>query len=394
MIIFSDHSSSDSHMNLVKRRSDEDVSSDKEIKKLQKAITSIEQLSNEIFHEIFDYIDACNIFNAFSSLNIRFNRLVNYSSSPIKISCFIPLDYNDCYRQVVLPNRHRIISFHLHDKLCISSFFSMHTIDRSFNRLESLVLNGIQSDKLILLLPNLNALPYLFSLKIRLEKQFRNFPTLYFLIFRLPVLKYYKISAIRDIFSPSIQYTINGFSSIEHLVMDYDCHLPNLIKVLSNTPQLRYLTCNTLDTFDLPSIQIPTDICNLRYVCINWCALKFDVFKMLIKNWFSQIRVLRLTTWLGSYLDGNRYIDADRWEQLILHHMPHLRIFELKNSAEMYDPSDYTPCHLVLGRFNSPFWIQRKWFFHLKVHIHLFRRITLLYSIQPIKYANKNSIYK
>ena len=375
-------------MNQVKRRLDEDVSSDKKIKKSPKTNTSIEQLSNEIFYEIFEYLDACDIFNAFSSLNIRFNCLVNYSSSPIKISRRDPIS-NDCYRQFVLPNRHRLISFHLHDKLYISSFLSMHTIDQSFNRLESLVLNGIQSDQLILLLCNLKTLPYLFSLKIRIEKEFRDLATLYSLIFRLPVLKYNKISAIRDISSPSLPRTFDRVSSIEHLIIDYQCHFSDLIKLLSNTPQLNYLTCNTLDLFDVPLTQIPTDICKLRYVCINMCFLSFDVFEMLTKNCFSEVRVLRLATkWLYSYLD------ADHWEPLILHHMPHLRIFDLKISEKMYDPPHYTPGHLVLDRFNSPFWIQRKWFSQPKVHIKIFAPFDLLYSIQPIKYANENSIYK
>jgi hypothetical protein len=48
-------------------------------------MTSIENLSNEFFYEIFDYLDGCDIYEGFSNLNSRFQRLFNSSSLLFKI---------------------------------------------------------------------------------------------------------------------------------------------------------------------------------------------------------------------------------------------------------------------------------------------------------------------
>ncbi|CAF4907485.1 unnamed protein product, partial [Rotaria sp. Silwood2] len=45
----------------------------------------LENLSNELFYEIFDYLDSCDLYKAFSNLNIRFLNLIFRSSFPLKI---------------------------------------------------------------------------------------------------------------------------------------------------------------------------------------------------------------------------------------------------------------------------------------------------------------------
>ena len=49
------------------------------------SITSIENLSNEFFYEIFDYLNAWHIYIAFSNLNYRFQQLLDNSSILYKI---------------------------------------------------------------------------------------------------------------------------------------------------------------------------------------------------------------------------------------------------------------------------------------------------------------------
>ncbi len=51
----------------------------------QLIISSIENLSNELFYEIFDYLDGIDIYEAFSNLNYRFQQLLTSSSILFKI---------------------------------------------------------------------------------------------------------------------------------------------------------------------------------------------------------------------------------------------------------------------------------------------------------------------
>ncbi|CAF1241273.1 unnamed protein product [Rotaria sp. Silwood1] len=53
------------------------------------SITSIEDLSNEIFYEVFDYFDGGEIVKTFSKLNFRFEQLLYSSSILIKIHVFL-----------------------------------------------------------------------------------------------------------------------------------------------------------------------------------------------------------------------------------------------------------------------------------------------------------------
>ncbi|CAF4142364.1 unnamed protein product, partial [Adineta steineri] len=111
------------------------------------SITSMENLSNEIFYEIFEYLDGCHIYEAFSNLNNHFNELLNSPSLLFKIRIYLLYDesYKDLYKQLILINKDKIISF----DLCLSlentdEFLSSYSIDSLFTRLESLSLSNIE----------------------------------------------------------------------------------------------------------------------------------------------------------------------------------------------------------------------------------------------------------
>ncbi|CAF3874719.1 unnamed protein product [Rotaria sp. Silwood1] len=115
-------------------------------------ITSIENLSNECFYEIFDYLDGYHIYNAFSNLNYRFQQLLNSSSLLFKIKIDSPSNklYTNIYKQITLMNKHQIFSFDLFSPLKHKQFFSSFSIDSSFDHLESLTLNYLDADVLML----------------------------------------------------------------------------------------------------------------------------------------------------------------------------------------------------------------------------------------------------
>jgi hypothetical protein len=207
-------------------------------------------LSNELFLEIFDYLDGYDTYDAFLTLNTRFQHLI--------CSCLLlKINRNQCWR-IIFSNRHSILSLCLSNESTNDEFFKTGVIDSSFHCLESLVLNGIDSDKVISLLINLGSLPRLFSLVINIydalvdpmamaiywymipESEPANqarldlFMEIYRLVFRLPVLKYNKISSGVQETLTSLPPTLSEeFSSIEHLVINHPCTLNMLIAMLS-----------------------------------------------------------------------------------------------------------------------------------------------------------------
>ncbi|CAF4459716.1 unnamed protein product, partial [Adineta steineri] len=111
-------------------------------------------------------------------------------------------------QHVIIPNSHRILSLHLADysieQLLIDTFFNHCIIDSSFQRLESIILKGIKTKKLLTTLSYLKSLPRLFTLTIYInDKNYADLGNIYPLIFSLPTLKY------NQVYVPGVEIQIN-----------------------------------------------------------------------------------------------------------------------------------------------------------------------------------------
>ncbi|CAF1208371.1 unnamed protein product [Rotaria sp. Silwood1] len=76
--------------------------------------THIEDLSNEIFFEIFDYLHALDIFAAFNSLNKK----ISFISQIISLRGIISNDY--CHRQI--DSLSSYLKFHSHQVISIKTY--------------------------------------------------------------------------------------------------------------------------------------------------------------------------------------------------------------------------------------------------------------------------------
>ncbi|CAF1461121.1 unnamed protein product [Rotaria magnacalcarata] len=351
-------------LNCSKRPFNFNYSTDVETKRLRKTsdeknsvITRFEHLSNELLYEIFDYLDPYEIYEAFSKLNIRLHNLVIFSSLPLNInlsSKSISTLEHRC-RHVIIPNKHRILSLHLNGYLIIRDFFTHCNIDASFNRLESVVLNGLSEYKVMMILFYLNALPRLFSLTIEMHDD----------------------SFFKDEESEiSIPISINErFSTIEHLVINHDCNINELTSILSHTPHLRHLTCKNLtETEETIKTVVLLKLVDLKYVCFGQCNIEFDELEVFIKRICSQLPIWRLKTECKTaYLDGNR------WKRLIRRHMPQLREFHFDHHVDN-DDMDILPDRESIDQFTSKFWTEQQWFFEFKNEAAQY-----VYSIHPYR---------
>ncbi|CAF1198987.1 unnamed protein product [Rotaria sordida] len=345
-------------------------------------ISSIENLSNELFYEIFDYLDGIEIYQAFSNLNYRFQQLLTSSSILFKI------DLNHITsKEIFMVNykqiKHQIYSIYFQLPVNINQLLTSFTIDSSFNRLESLVIEDIEPDKLISFLINLNSLPQLVSLNIRTMHIIEDLNNIYRLIFALPTLKYNKLYLYGNECSISIPMaTEKQFSTIEYLHIAHWYTFDELSVLISYTPQLRRLDLSHANQDDSTiDTMLPITLDNLTYISMYTNYINSDEFEVFIKNIYSKLKALYVTF---SYQDIT-FLRAYRWEQLILRYLSQLKKFSLK-----YYEHTYPIYSGGRNQFISSFWIERKLIFHVEINEN-----NILYLVCPYRkrwYEYNNSI--
>ncbi|CAF1283178.1 unnamed protein product [Adineta steineri] len=349
--------------------------------------TRLENLSNELLCEIFEYLDAYDAYKSFSNLNIRLQNLIVSSSILLRIeldSKSTSLIKDRC-QHVIIPNSHRILSLHVADysneQLLIDAFFNHCIINSSFHRLESIILKRIEKEKLLTTLFYFNSLPRLFSLVILIkDNNYCDLGNIYPLIFSLSLLKYNKLITSSDKLTINIPHVINKtFSTIEYLVTGHSCTLNQLNTLLHYTPQLRHLSCHQVNESDKKfkkdlSMKLP----HLKSIYFVEFSASFDELEAFIEKICSQLQMLNIgVCYDKAYLNGNR------WERLIKEYMPELEKFYFNFTPSSDDDRKTNSSYSSDGfihQFNSPFWLERKLFRELEVN-----SITSTFSIRSYR---------
>ncbi|UJR32653.1 hypothetical protein I4U23_020113 [Adineta vaga] len=340
---------------------------------------SIENLSNELFYEIFNYLDCYDIYNAFYNLNYHFQQLLTCSSLLFKIKVNSISDdiYTDNYKQFILFHKHQMLSLNVFLSSTYEHFFELFPVDKSFNHLECIILNDIKSIKTHSLLTDLTCLPRLFSLSINLNYQNKELTDFYKLIFALPHLKYLKCSARSVNVSLSLPMASEQqLSTIEYFNIDHPYTSHELSTLLSYTPRLQKLKLTHSDDNNSINSHIPTiELFNLTTLTLNKPSIEFDELEIFIKS----LKCLLKSFHFETYSEDTTYLNANRWEYLISKYLPGLEnlYFEYKEDSEPLDNS----IHLDdFNQFNSSFWTERQWIFETTIDIYDTR-----HSIRPYK---------
>jgi hypothetical protein len=346
------------------------------------SITSIENLSNEFFYEIFDYLDAWDIYYAFSNLNYRFQQLLDNSSILYKIKLMDHSIENEVlinnWTQIMNLNRKQIFSIHLLMSLNLNRLLSTLFIDSSFHRLQSLVLIKPKPDTLMLILEELISLPHLCSLTIEALYRLKDLTDIYHMILALPMLTYYKISTFYSGLCISLPMSTNEHSSrLEYLIIDYCCTFNELSTILSYSPQLCHLNFIESRKINATIESIfPFISTNLTFLRIRVWHVKFDEFEIFIRQIRPKLKILRLDI----TLDDGIYLDARRWEQLILHHLPELEKFYFKYFDSVIKHLQSRRYPKLANQFLSSFWIERQRILEAETDDE-----TIVYSIRAYK---------
>ncbi|CAF1540473.1 unnamed protein product [Adineta ricciae] len=362
-----------------------------------RSISTIENLSNECFYEIFDYLAGCEIYEAFSNLNFRFQQILRSCSLAYKIISNESTSYEmftKSYRQIMRHHQSQILSIHIdvNDSQYLTA--SLFIVNSQYIRLESLVFYTIEADPLYRLLQNLRELPRLFSLKIDTQSSLtlKQINYAYQLAFALPKLNSFEfdtgIHDNRKVRLLSIS-TPKQMSGITRLFMGQSCSFQEVYPFLTYTPKLRrlilaYVVDDQLDAEEENvEYTVPIILKNLTHLVIERCETKFDALRLHLERIrLPELRFFRCKIDYIPDFHGVTRFDADQWASLIEKHFPQLKICHLTYPEWNFNSNgcEILEGNIQLNRFYAPFWVQRQWILNIVVN-----KRNIVVSIYPYK---------
>ncbi|CAF1365747.1 unnamed protein product [Adineta ricciae] len=337
------------------------------------------KLSNEIFYEIFDYLDGFDIFRAFYGLNHRLQKLLINPLLSMKCQLSSQVEFNVHYQCFLESFKRQVISIEFNDSQAVDNFMRCFIFDSSFSRLRSLTFDSISINTLTILLFYIKSLPCLSLLSINLTYSSNDLGFIYQMIFHLP-LKFLQIVIPYTRFSPiHVQNpTMVHFSSIERLFIHHECTVNQLMSILVHTPCLRHLDCFKLSGVGYSSNELNT-VMKLRYLTrfgVGSVGLKFDDLENLLLLLCFRLKDLALTV----RNEDTKYLDADRWKELISTKMPLLKNFYLRYYHVIGNFFMIDSYEKIINRFTSQFWVDQQWILHVLV-----KKNKLVYCVTPVR---------
>ncbi|CAF1380686.1 unnamed protein product [Adineta ricciae] len=335
-----------------------------------KKICSIENLSNEIFYEIFKYVDGCDVFYSFSNLNHRFENLLkslffilNINSDHLKSKKYL----RKIFKQIFNCHQNQIISIYMDMSLSFKDTFSF---DSSFNQLATLHLYNLESKKF---LRNLSCLSNLSLLNLHICDPSIDLNVIYEIVLTLPKLKTFHIKTDHNLKFSSLSHIKKNLNEIERLNIRDHCDFNEILSILSCSSSLSHLVYIQTNPIDY-NIQInsPIILSKLTHVYLRITGMKFHVLENFLKQISLKLQTLSLTT----ENEDMKYLDGNHWENYLSKNLPQLEKFYFKSYMKHHHRIDQRK----LNQFLTSFWIKRQWILEINVHCTHF-----LYSITPYK---------
>ncbi len=152
--------------------------------------------------------------------------------------------------------------------------------------------------------------------------------------------------------------------------------LNQIVNLLKYLPLLIYLSCNwVMQAFNNVKVDAIIQVDYLTHLDVIIQDIHFNEFERFLKLFYN-LNVLRIEI----CAHDSAYLDANRWERLILEHIISLKKFFFSYKDTINEYFHITMHHVSINNFSSSFWIDRKWFF--KFHI---KGDQLIYLIYPYK---------
>lgn len=343
-----------------------------------------EHLSNDLFYEIFEYLDGFEILKAFSNLNNRFQKLIQHPSLRLKLILDETFkgSTDDYCKQIIIPNAYRLISLQLKNENLIRSFLKFDGFYQSFQCLESMMLNELSLKQLQPILHHLRSTTRLNSLNIIVTNDNpSDIDLIYDFVFSFPFLKSLTIDISidwenEDLMVSNLCPFHQQSNSIQTLNIKHSVTFYGLQSLLQYTPRLRRLKCEKVlqpNQRRYRQRHRHSTLSQLKYIEIRNCIIEFFELELLMQNIGQVVEILKLN--VGFDLD---YLNGHRWETFIIGFMPHLKRFYL--DIDEFSDLDQLAMHDGIHRFHSQFWIERNYSSQLDVNSSNIR-----FSIAPVK---------
>lgn len=281
---------------------------------MQDFINKLENLSLELFLEIFEYLSITDCFNAFYNLNWKINSALNLSGLSIDLTSVSQNKYKKFYEEIIFINHYDQIR-----QLKISNDSTINLIDKFFSKYDLRDLSQLCSLTLIkpsymilsslaLIISDLEQLKYL---SIDSNSYPENF-------FRSIATKSVSIKScyLSDL---EIQDELTFESNIEYLTVTVE-DITILCNILTNFPKLKYLQIVLRSSLDLEE----NSLTQFNVICEN-----LEIFKIYLLErssidfnemecFFQQILFKKLQTFSYNCVTSSlNHLNVTRWNEIL-----------------------------------------------------------------------------
>ncbi|CAF1004240.1 unnamed protein product [Rotaria sp. Silwood1] len=155
--------------------------------------------------------------------------------------------------------------------------------------------------------------------------------------------------------------TNQQLTTIKCLILDHFFTFNELSIIISYTPNLRRLHFSHTHERDTTIGSMSSiALTNLTYLSLRLFSLNFHDFEIFIGKIHSKL----ITLSVNISFNDITYLDAYRWERLILQHLSQLERFFFQYLDHVDNEHRYFE---GLNQFCSQFWIKRQWIFDVKI---------------------------
>ncbi|CAF1588231.1 unnamed protein product, partial [Didymodactylos carnosus] len=268
---------------------------------------TINDLYDDLWLEIFEFLYINEIFHSFWNINSNVNRLITDHRQ--KLHAFmISEESQDYFNLTILPNIHSDQLILLKLKYCYKNQINLY----EFKNLQSLTLFNIDSTRLKSLFMQKQSIKLKYLCFNVLIVDNKDKSKILKSLLKMTTLKTCQFNFIagkigltgKNIISSSI------LSNIENLITESDFVTTSLFKLIPHLPKLHYLNIHLQCDDRYKSDITLNSLLNLKILKLYLSHVSFNHLKLLFKSVCSNLQILMLNGWITNDL---QYLSSENW---------------------------------------------------------------------------------